>query len=247
MTQPLYPVRGIERTTPEFRTKLVQVAERIGADPTDLAAVIAFESGFSPTAQNEKSGATGLIQWLPSTARNLYGLTTGQIYTMSAIDQLDLVERYFRASNGPKGTVHDLYMLVWHGHPASQSEILAAQGELGISGDAYAKNSDLDRDRDGRITGAEASSFVRAIVTEARRKPPIDPKAGAMTDFCSQPERPSSRTYRLVIGDSPFRLASRFAGSGVRWRELYECNPRPVIDAFRAGMTITLPLTWTHG
>lgn len=245
----LYPVAGLERTTSEFRSTLVDVAQRLGIDPTDLAAIIAFESAFNPQARNVKSGATGLIQWLPSTAIDLYRLTTAQIAAMSAVQQLELVRRYFAGHVRPQASLHDLYMLVWAGHPASMSEVLGVGGAPGHSGQVYDRNSVLDSNRDGRITGAEASAHVRAIAAEARRKPPwhIDPKAETPTESGgSSGGSPSGGRYRIVIGDCPWAMASRLAGSGSRWRELYACNPRSTVDGFRAGDWLNIPNGWRH-
>ena len=94
--------------------KIVEVAERLGAHPFDLANQIAFESGFtfSPSQENyscmQKRGpesgrcAVGLIQFLPSTAGELLGLPNVDAYramaSMSAIEQMDYVEKYYAAN-----------------------------------------------------------------------------------------------------------------------------------------------------
>ncbi len=104
-------------------SKIVEVAQRLGAHPFDLANQIAFESGFtfSPTQENygcrrrhgPDSGrcAVGLIQFLPSTAAGLFGMRkVGGSYTasqkleayqrmasLSAIEQMYYVERYYAA------------------------------------------------------------------------------------------------------------------------------------------------------
>jgi len=71
-----------------------------------LYLVIEKESGFNPKAVNYQKGdsknpklrytkrATGLIQWLPSTAKS-YNTTTEEIYNMSVLEQLEYVEKYF--------------------------------------------------------------------------------------------------------------------------------------------------------
>jgi len=90
------------------------VAQRIGAQPFDLANLINFESGWNPQAVNKRSGATGLIQFMPSTARGL-GTTTAAIKAMSALEQMPLVERYLRPY-ARKGlhTAERLYMAVFY-------------------------------------------------------------------------------------------------------------------------------------
>lgn len=250
MTRALYPVRGIGATTPEFRTKLRDVGESLAVEPTDLAAIMSFESGFNPKARNGKSNATGLIQWLPSTALSMYRVTVEQIATMSAVEQLDLVERYFAGIRGKGSSLHDLYMLVWNGSPAPMDRVLGVSDAAGHSGDVYRLNKSLDLNNDGRITAAEASSIVRSIAAAARKLPPLeedDPKAPASVttlDPSSGPLLSPTRYYRVHPGDTPWLLATRLAGKGGKWRELYTSNPRSDIDLLIAGRKIVLPEGW---
>lgn len=55
---------------------LIEVARKLGAAPEDLKALIEFESGWNPRAYN-KSGAVGLIQFMPQTLKD-YGLLSAQ-------------------------------------------------------------------------------------------------------------------------------------------------------------------------
>jgi hypothetical protein len=68
---------------------VVDVADSLGARADDLAAVIWFESGrtFRPDARHPTSGATGLIQFMPSSAQRL-GTTTELLARMTAEQQL---------------------------------------------------------------------------------------------------------------------------------------------------------------
>lgn len=73
--------------------KLLEVADAVDADPYALANLIQFESGWNPQARNGVTGATGLIQFMPATARGL-GTSTGALAGMGARQQLDFVQRY---------------------------------------------------------------------------------------------------------------------------------------------------------
>lgn len=53
-----------------YRAPLIQVANAIGANPEDLRALIAFESSWNPKAYN-RSGAVGLIQFMPQTLKDM--------------------------------------------------------------------------------------------------------------------------------------------------------------------------------
>lgn len=60
----------------------------------ELARWIEVESGWKPDARNPTTDASGLIQWMPATAK-IYGLTTAEIRAMGRADQAPLVQRYF--------------------------------------------------------------------------------------------------------------------------------------------------------
>jgi hypothetical protein len=120
-------------------------------------AVMSFESGFDPARVNSTSGATGLIQFLPSTAQAL-GTSTAQLAAMTAVEQLDWVEKYFAqpAYRGKLGTLEGTYTAVLSGQAHDNSEdVLFRRGTL-----AYTNNSVLDFNDDEKITAGEATHPV---------------------------------------------------------------------------------------
>jgi SLT domain-containing protein len=62
----------------------------------ELYRVMQGESNFNTTALNSDSGATGLFQFIPSTAEML-GYTTGEIQNMNASEQLAVYDQYLDA------------------------------------------------------------------------------------------------------------------------------------------------------
>src|SRR5690606_22727031 len=81
------------KVSAEFRARLCEVAAALGVEPDYLMACIAFETGetFRPDVRNAAgSGAVGLIQFMPATARGL-GTSTEALARMSAVEQLDYV------------------------------------------------------------------------------------------------------------------------------------------------------------
>lgn len=147
-----------------FRDKVRILAGKLGVDPSDLMAVIAFETGesFSPAIRNKRSGATGLIQFMPSTAKGL-GTTTDALAAMAAEDQLDYVERYFAQFGKTYSNLEDLYMAVLYpkaiGKP--NADPIFIKGDAG-TGRAYDLNKELDKDGDGKVSKAEAAAFVKS-------------------------------------------------------------------------------------
>ena len=92
---------------------LVALAAQLGTDPAWLANVIQFESRWNPAARNRLSGASGLIQFMPATAKGL-GTTTDAIRGMSAAQQLPLIARYFSRFAGRLHTQEDVFMAVFY-------------------------------------------------------------------------------------------------------------------------------------
>jgi hypothetical protein len=146
------------------------LCERLGVEPDHLMACMAFESGetFSPSIYNAAgSGAVGLIQFMPATARGL-GTATGNLAALSAVDQLDWVEKYFQPYKGRLKTLSDVYMaILW---PAAigkpESSPLWSQADRPTT---YRQNAGLDVNKDGAITKAEAASKVQAKLERGRK------------------------------------------------------------------------------
>ena len=83
----LVAVRGLEKTTPEFRRALIEMADRIGANPDYMTAVMSFETAGSFRADQKNLGggsAVGLIQFMPSTAKKL-GTTRAELMAMTGV------------------------------------------------------------------------------------------------------------------------------------------------------------------
>jgi hypothetical protein len=150
------------RVDAAFRARVLHMAARLPADPSHLMAVMYFESRLNPAAVNATSGATGLIQFMPATARDL-GTTVEALRAMTAVEQLDYVERYFARYAGRLSTLNDVYMAVlWPlaiGKP--DDYILFASPQP-----AYTQNRALDVNNDGAVTKAEACSFVARRLAE---------------------------------------------------------------------------------
>lgn len=153
----LIPVPGIEKTSREFREKVIRIAESLGTDPNYLMAIMSFESGLNPATRNQYSGAMGLIQFMPKTAQAL-GTSTGALAKMSAEQQLDYVAKYFAQYKGRLKSLEDAYMAVLWPEAIGKGRDYVL---FSHPSKAYQQNSALDLNKDGRITVAEATSFVR--------------------------------------------------------------------------------------
>jgi len=153
------------RVSAAFKVKLIEIAENIGVDPNYLISVMAFETGetFSPSVKNS-NGATGLIQFLPDTAAEL-GTTTADLAAMTAVDQMNYVEKYFDPYRNRLKTIEDVYMaILW---PAAIGK--ASSWVLFSKPSArYDRNSGLDTNKDGAVTREKAAAMVKAKLLKGR-------------------------------------------------------------------------------
>lgn len=147
-----------KKISPEFKAKVIKICTGLSCDPSHLMAAMAFETGesFSPSIKSKVSSATGLIQFMAKTATSL-GTSTAALAAMTAEQQLDYVEKYFKPYAGKLRMLSDVYMaILW---PAAvgkpESFVLFKRGDS-----AYAPNKGLDANKDGVITKAEAASKV---------------------------------------------------------------------------------------
>jgi soluble lytic murein transglycosylase-like protein len=158
---------GGKHVSVDFKSKVIDICNKLQMNPDDLMAIMAFESGgINPYAQN-KSGATGLIQFMPSTARAL-GTSTDELVKMSAVDQLDYVYKYFKPYSGKIKNIGDAYMIVLMPPAVGKDDdfkIGIKDSKDCISGNltygaVYKANAGLDINKDGVITKGEAKQFV---------------------------------------------------------------------------------------
>ena len=145
----------------EFYNKVIDISKKIKCDPNDLMGVMWYETAhtFNP-AKTNRIGATGLIQFMPDTAKAL-GTTTDKLRAMSAVEQLDYVEKFLvknKTDAGYKdsdtldrGTLYSLVFLPGR----SKRSVLTSKGE-----NFYEQNTNLDYNKDNKITKADLNSVI---------------------------------------------------------------------------------------
>lgn len=149
-------VDGNARVSDEFIKAVEKMAANLQTKPEYLLAAMSFETGgtFDPAIQNG-IGATGLIQFLIPTAKNL-GTTTDDLKKMTPVAQLAFVEKYFVPFKGRLATLEAVYTAILSGAPKKPDDVLFTAGTP-----AYKLNP-LDWNADGQITAAEATTIVGA-------------------------------------------------------------------------------------
>lgn len=121
----------VKENAPEFLAEVKNVAKRLAVNPNWIMAVMQKESGLNHRAVNAQKGdktdaysraatrATGLIQFMPDTARSL-GTNNQQIYLMSNVAQLALVEKFYRSYQSYLKSYPDMYLATFY--PAALSK-----------------------------------------------------------------------------------------------------------------------------
>lgn len=152
--------KGLDKA---FLNRVKEVAKNINCDYKDLLAVMNSESGLNSKAYNKCGGATGLIQFMPKTARQL-GTTTEALAKMSPIEQLDYVEKFYLQNkkayikSNEKLSAGQLYALTFLPARANR-EVLTTKGEVYYNAGG---NYKLDINGDNKITQSELSARVRS-------------------------------------------------------------------------------------
>ena len=93
----------------DFGRKVIDISAKLGISPNWLMAVMYKESGLKHTAKNSWGGAVGLIQFMPSTAVGL-GTNSDKLLSMTNVQQLDYVFKYFEPKKGKYKNYVDLYL-----------------------------------------------------------------------------------------------------------------------------------------
>jgi hypothetical protein len=156
----------IKQNKATFVAKVIEVANFLGVRPEWLMFLMWFETGHTldSAARNKVTGATGLIQFMPSTARFL-GTTTEQLSTMSNVQQMDYVQKHLGIFRGKYKDWVDLYCgIFW---PAA----VGKPDTYRITSDVVAKQNPLfDINKDTDIEKSEIrTALLRQIPTQYKQ------------------------------------------------------------------------------
>ena len=186
-------IKGLDNKSPQFIAELINVGNRLNIDPSFLASVMLSESGFDHTAVNPHGGATGLIQFMPSTSANL-GTSTEELAAMTDVQQLAYVEKFFRPWAGRIKTPGDLYMAtflpIFVGKPRDYI-IGQKDNHNQIAGNlTYHKvweyNKGFDSDKDGKITVGDVSGRANGYYSAGMSRGMLTPDSVSQNNPIAQ-------------------------------------------------------------
>lgn len=181
-------VSGIDRLSSNDLFALKVVADEIDVPIDSLVTIMSLESGFDPQARNASTGATGVIQFIPSTARML-GTTVDDLFQMSFQQQLPYVAKFYENNRCTGPGFEDpgeLYVCTFCPAIKGKPEDFVV-GEEGVTDvvspcatsasmdTVYRQNRGLDVDGDGVLTAGNVRDKARRRLSEATGRIPIIP------------------------------------------------------------------------
>jgi hypothetical protein len=149
----------IKTDTEQFQEKTRSISRKLNIDPNWLMACMYLESTLDHRKQNPKSGATGLIQFLPETAKWL-GTTTANLVSMSAVEQLDYVYKHLYPYRNRMHSFTDVYFAIFFPAAMGKPDDYVLQTARLSAGLIASQNKAYDLDRNMQITVAEVKTAI---------------------------------------------------------------------------------------
>lgn len=147
----------------EFLLGVLEVSALLRINPEWLMTVMWAESRLNPQAQNPYTKATGLIQFMPATARGL-NTTVDELYRMTNVKQLSFVYAYFKGYAGRLKSVYDLYRVTFFPISLGKPNSWIFQTKQLSAGLLAKQNPAIDINKDGKIDGYEFERYVASHI-----------------------------------------------------------------------------------
>jgi ElaB/YqjD/DUF883 family membrane-anchored ribosome-binding protein len=153
---PLFVPEDVQQDT-GFMSSVETVSENLGIPSEELLRAMHFETGgtFSTSIKNPTGSATGLIQFIESTAESL-GTSTAELAKMTREEQMQYVEKYLSPYKGRMKDFGDIYMAIHLPVAVGKSDDYVIYDNESLRTQAYKQNRGLDTNNDGKVTKGEA-------------------------------------------------------------------------------------------
>lgn len=144
-----------------FLNEVIRHSRNLGIDPNWLMGVMYIETAgtFSPSIQNPYSKATGLIQFMPSTAAAL-GTTIDELKAMNNLQQLNYVYRYLYPYRRRINSFVDCYFAVFFPAAMGKPSDFVIQTKTLSAGLIARQNPLFDLNKDQQITVYEVETAL---------------------------------------------------------------------------------------
>ena len=131
-----------------------------GYDENGKLVKAAGEADHTDPFQRSKYRATGLIQFMPKTAKGL-NTSTQALYKMSNVEQLDFVYQYFLPAKGKLKSFEDLYLFTFYPKAIGKANDYIIGSEKGLDyAKMLVKSNPLDFNHDGYLSVGEFKTFI---------------------------------------------------------------------------------------
>lgn len=141
-----------------FLSKVRAISDKLLIDPNWLMAVMWKESRLNEKAVNSNGGATGLIQFMPATAKGL-GTTTAALKAMTNVEQLDWVYKYYKPYITKLNSYPDLYLATFFPAALGKSDDYILQTSKLSAATIAEANPGIDLNKDKKITVGEFKEY----------------------------------------------------------------------------------------
>lgn len=143
----------------QFLNRTRQIAAALGIDPDWLMVVMKIESDLNPAAVNRMSNATGLIQFMPVTAAGL-GTSCTELKSMTNVQQLEYVYKYFKPWAGRLHSAIDLYIVTFFPAALGKPDNYILQTATLKADTIAGQNMAYDLDKNREITAGELRASI---------------------------------------------------------------------------------------
>lgn len=152
---------------------LKDLSDKLGFHEDWLSLIIYKENRGCTKTPNSLTGAVGIIQWLPSTAKAL-GTTVEQLGKMTFVEQLHYVEKYllYVKAVDKVHNYEDLYLSIFFPRALGKGDsyVMGIKPPMNMITDSmsfkqkvYAYNKNIDMNKDGIITVEDFKNFANKI------------------------------------------------------------------------------------
>lgn len=150
-----------------FEKGVIAIGQELGINPNWIMAVMHIESKCNPQAVNGSTHATGLIQFMPKTAKESLNTTVEHIKTLTACQQLPYVKTYLKKQKGKRkiNSLIDTYLLVFFPAAIGKSNDYVLQTDSVSAAKIARQNPGYDINKDKRITKGEVEQSIMKKLT----------------------------------------------------------------------------------
>ena len=148
----------VKENKSDFTYKVSFICSKLGINPNWLMAIMFHESGLNHRIVNSV-GATGLIQFMPSTMKSL-NTNSVALKSMSNVQQLDYVYSYFKPYSGKMKNIFDVFMVTFFPLAIGKPDTWVFETSRLSRSIIAQQNSAFDLNKDGKITIGEWKQYL---------------------------------------------------------------------------------------